>query len=425
MSGHDDPTLAFIERLEDPTLYRVVDNMPVFVPHSRKIKNEKTGKVTEVVVTEADLPDVAKEANRRFEEDGVPGVLTLGHRDPRKTETEQPPVVGATKDYRVGTFGPQNKPCVLATGYIRRDREDEAREYPFRSVDYYPGKKQITGVALLKRDPQLDMGMVTYREPAGLIIRYVRDTEMADDLDPTMPPGTPMKDDDEGAAEEYRKHCYSHPYAKKYHEQMCAQYGGMAFPSGTNGALPGGEPPALPPPPADDEAARMQRDSQAIRYARDQREREELRKQVNQLQSERNKDRAETRVIQLQAEGYLIPDRAKEVQKMAAMTTDAQRDERVEEIRLNYHRDPTAGLMLPVGDDVDAPQSGKTPDERPRPLGGSSGADLRYHGGTDLDKRYDQYLRAHVGADYEEAMSYARGEISLHGQPVANGHAHK
>src|SRR5207302_1457650 len=43
-----------------------------------------------------------------------------------------------------------------------RDKLAVAKNRPFRSAEYYPSTKTIRGIALLVRDPYLDMGIVTY-----------------------------------------------------------------------------------------------------------------------------------------------------------------------------------------------------------------------------------------------------------------------
>lgn len=159
-----DPTLDFLRGLEDPNKYVSIPNVPIFVPHERKAKG-KDGEDINIVITAEDLGPIAEQINQREVEYGVPPVLTVGHRqqsNPNFPEQMQPPIVGCVREAHVGAWGPQQKPAVLATLYYKKEDWEEAKKYPFRSVDFYPGSNKVTGVALLKRDPFLPMGIVSY-----------------------------------------------------------------------------------------------------------------------------------------------------------------------------------------------------------------------------------------------------------------------
>ncbi len=96
--------------------------------------------------------------------DGVPTRIVDGHihTDPNIPEAKQPALLGFALNPRVGAFGPTQTPCVMVDTHIRRDKLAIARDRPFRSAEYYPSTKTIRGLALLVRDPYLDMGIVTY-----------------------------------------------------------------------------------------------------------------------------------------------------------------------------------------------------------------------------------------------------------------------
>ncbi len=160
----NDPTLDFMAGLDDPDKYVRVQNAPIFIPHERDAK-DKDGNPIKIVITEQDLAPIANQINERETSYGVPPILTIGHRrqaDPNFPEHLQPPIVGCVREAHVGYFGPQQKPAVLATLYYKKDAWEEAKEFPFRSVDFYPGSNKVTGVALLKRDPFLPMGVISY-----------------------------------------------------------------------------------------------------------------------------------------------------------------------------------------------------------------------------------------------------------------------
>ncbi len=275
-----DPTLALLASLDNRALYDVIENVPVFVPHKRKWKDSK-GKEHTIEVTEDDLQEIAEKANQRESDTGTLAVLTLGHRksDPDFPETDQPPLVGFARHWRVGTFGKKRKPCLLISEYVKKADRKEAGKYPFRSVEYYANGKEITAVSLLKRDPELDLGVVLYTGNGPLVLYSKGINVEPDNLDTPPLPADPVASPDPDAAsaepsdeeqsEAYQRHCYSHPYASKHYEKMCSKYG-MADASATN-AMPGDD--AAPPLPG--EPAPMgsptpfARDSQAARYQRE------------------------------------------------------------------------------------------------------------------------------------------------------------
>ena len=171
-----DATIEFLRRLDDDKNWVIVRNVPIFRPHVRK---DKDGKV-KYKVTDDDMHDISRVAKNREKQSGVVGTITLGHKlvDPQASEQRQPRVVGYLRHYRDGTFGPQKVPCVLVDLYYKPEDWDEARKYPYRSAEYYPLRKEITGVALLIRDPELDLGMVAYeRQPQE--VAYFPETYMA------------------------------------------------------------------------------------------------------------------------------------------------------------------------------------------------------------------------------------------------------
>ncbi len=159
-----DPTMDFISRFKDKSKWKIIERAPICIPHERSVP-KPDGEVQQIVVDENDLYDIANQINSRAHESGVYPVITLGHRqqsDPHFPEKSQPDIVGYILDAEVGTFGPANKLATLATLYIKDSEWDEAKKYPFRSIDFYPSTKKVTGLAFLKRDPYLPLGMVTY-----------------------------------------------------------------------------------------------------------------------------------------------------------------------------------------------------------------------------------------------------------------------
>lgn len=95
----------------------------------------------------------------------MPVRMTPGHVLPwERDETALPGPWGFYRNLRVGTFGPSAEPCVLADEYTLAEYAGERAEYPYRSAEYDPAAKAIKGVAILKRDPALDLGIVCYAD---------------------------------------------------------------------------------------------------------------------------------------------------------------------------------------------------------------------------------------------------------------------
>ncbi len=259
-----DPTLTFMRQLDDPTLYHTVENVPVFVPHD--LMKMVGGKKVKVKVTPTILQRIADHANDRAKKRRTLAILTLGHRLRGVPETDQPPVVGyCLGNWRVGTFGEDEIPCLYCTEKVKQKYKEEAGEYPFRSVEYYMDRDEVTAVSLLKTDPEFDLGMIAYEQNGEIVIRYGKDDTMPDNLpDPTMAPDPaadvtpPPVDNDEVD----RKAVYGNPKAAAYYSRMCAKYGAPAMPGATNGAMPGADDMDTQPAPyagADEEMVKYTR----------------------------------------------------------------------------------------------------------------------------------------------------------------------
>lgn len=260
-----DPVNRTLADLENPSLFTKETGVPIFCPHIAKKSNAKTGQMEEVVVTEEDLPLIVQNINSRVTRTGNLVKGSIGHfrYDKNATETDQPDIVCFYKDAAVGRYGPQQTVGILATRYIRRGFEKMVRrDFPERSADYYPGSKEITAVASLKRDAELDLGVISYREELGgvicyrregLAIRYMGGTQPMDEPvpapalgpengdDPAKPPSSPAP------SEQFMAHCDHYmktrfPHLPAMHAKHVAQ---MAAETAPPHAPPV---PAMPPP---------------------------------------------------------------------------------------------------------------------------------------------------------------------------------
>lgn len=182
-----DPTLDFLRSLDDPARYVKRAGVPIFKSHRRSLPSG------EVVVDEKRLGQVASATNALLEDHGVPIPFGPGHRNlaPNAKETDQPPIWGFMVSPQVGVYGRKGTPAVQVTQCTRKKHENEVDDYPFRSPEFYPGTNQIRYVALLKRDPFLDMGVSVGYSAAGDVVCYQAEPIMADPAAPPDSNGTP------------------------------------------------------------------------------------------------------------------------------------------------------------------------------------------------------------------------------------------
>lgn len=231
-----DPTMDFLERLDDPAFFVKVDDVPVFRAHQRKGNKGDT-----VKVSEGDLDEILRNTRDLETEDGVVGRMTLGHTIPGAPQTQQPIIAGYVRFRSVGKFGPGGKTAIKATAYYDRRYWEEAKSYPYRSAEYYPPTKTLVGVALLKTDPMLDMGMVAYARDDNFYLIY----EGSSMADPVLPPdkNEPGPDDKPQAPPG------PEGVDPKFHEDFvrCAKH---HFPKLFEAPEPPAPAPAVPPPPA-------------------------------------------------------------------------------------------------------------------------------------------------------------------------------
>ena len=412
-AASNDPTLDFLAQFDDLTRWVVVADAPICRPHRRKVKRPDGGEDV-VEVTERDLPRIADEIERRERESGVVPVMTIGHRrqsDPAFPETNQPPVVGFARRARVGTFGPQNIPCVLGTLYYKREWWQEAKEYPFRSMDFFPPTMAVTGVALLKRDPFLQLGMVTYEQGDGMTENQKLDNP---DRDDKPDQDEDKKDDAQNNEEKPLTVAYlkAHPawqyMCKQYEASRIAAQGQPAHDAKPN-------PPEMPKPgeseDSDDEdesddpgAAAMQSHRAPLTYqarlAALEGRVQGLERGNTDLTAKLARKECEFLVYQLQLEGMKAlakpDDAAKLVDRLTAMPS-TQRHAYVAEIRSCWEKDANisyAMLGAPVGPMVPISESPAETGSR-RPIS---------------ERQLDvalRYMREHACA-WVEAEQYAR-----------------
>lgn len=167
-----DATAEFYSTLQDPTRWIIKQGVPIFKAHQRTDPN--TGKLIKV-----DLPKlyrIASNMSKMERDGGIPIRMTLGHTEPGKPETHQPPVGGYYRNPRVQQFGPKGEPAVVVDEWLDPQYAQNRKNYPYRSAEYYDDSEQITGVALLTRDPYLELGVVAYTKGDAGAVHYRRTT---------------------------------------------------------------------------------------------------------------------------------------------------------------------------------------------------------------------------------------------------------
>jgi hypothetical protein len=195
-----DPTLEFLKDLDNPSKWVCIPNVPVARPHKR-------GKMT---ITGKDLNGMAVTINNAYSKSGVPVRVTIGHikQDPNADETDQPPLAGFARNAKVGKFGPGKVDGLLVDLYLRRGQEQILNQCPFRSMELDPSTKRIHGIALLTRDPALDLGVVKYAKDKWTV-QYEfppggADNDKQDDVAPETadPSENPPADEEVDTAED-------------------------------------------------------------------------------------------------------------------------------------------------------------------------------------------------------------------------------
>lgn len=203
-----DPTMLLVESLKKESKKDwglIIDNVPIFCAHewwertlpdgfkeARTIMpgdekpDPKDGWKFCYAVTEDDLPNIAEVINKNFKKYGTPMKLLLGHTRPGRPQEEQPSLLGFSIDAKIGHYGPEKIRAVVAKTFYKKGCEDVPREFGFRSPEFKQSTGAITGIALLKTDPRLPMGVHAYEDTYFYGAGFMADK--TDDKPATKPP---------------------------------------------------------------------------------------------------------------------------------------------------------------------------------------------------------------------------------------------
>jgi hypothetical protein len=388
-----DPTVKALERFDDPASWdKIIPNVPIFVPHEMTARGQN-GQQKQIKVDEDRLRRIAANINRGLSVYGVPVAVKLGHTKPGTDQKDQPAIVAYGRNARVSTWGPAGKVGLLLDLYYLPGRFAEAREYPFRSAEFYDAEDSITAVALLRTDPKLDMGALIYAAGDGCMLYpadgktyfYAENLEAINDDSEKKQDGTPapaLMPDDQPLT---MRALMQHPVW----QYMCSSYQ-SANPSGMAPSMAGGPPgPGVPP------MQQMQKDQAAQHYAKLEADnkimREALAQQEAKLAALEKQNRLtlyERDLTLLATEERIILDVKDELARCADMTAEQFAVEK-NRIARYYQRVP-GGMMIPT-DGPDTAANG-TPYKPPT---------------DDQTERALAYMRQ-SGKTWDEAIQYVK-----------------
>ncbi len=198
-----DPTLEIFDSFNDPSRWSVKRGIPCFDEHDEYDYDKDSPTYGKVIrhFGERELRDIAANCNER-EANGDLCPLTDGHTVPNKPESEQPPILGYARNFRVGTFGPRKTLGILYDAWIFPQCVERANQLPRRSPEYFPRDRVFDPIAMLIRTPQRNLGVVTNysasqfspgmclhysarSRPQGRCYHYQMETDM-DDVKPPL-----------------------------------------------------------------------------------------------------------------------------------------------------------------------------------------------------------------------------------------------
>ena len=149
-----------------PDRFEVYPKIAVFKVHQR-VKGGRN-----ITVTKEDLLKMADNHNRLWDELGLAAPISLGHTldhgpdGAEVPEDEQPRIVGNTLNHFVGKL-PNGEDALFADLYIRQEDKHVVRDWPGRSVEYYPNRHSYYPLSLLRSSaPELELPVIKYEKEA-------------------------------------------------------------------------------------------------------------------------------------------------------------------------------------------------------------------------------------------------------------------
>lgn len=173
-----DATMTSLQSILQSDDYEVIENVPVFDEHD---EYDREGNLIRRF-GRLELQEIADKGNQREIETGDLCPFGPGHTIDNAPETSQPIPYGYVRNYRVERFGPSGKLAVICNFYIKKAYKAMAATFPRRSVELWIKDKMIDWIALLRRTPQRDLGLLTYEKDAHYLAPLQLDSLFYDNL---------------------------------------------------------------------------------------------------------------------------------------------------------------------------------------------------------------------------------------------------
>ena len=352
------------ESLENITAsgeYVCVPNVVCFDEHD---EFDRTGKLVRRFDRNK-LQKIVDKCNAREQATGDLAVIAPGHsRDDITNEEHQPPIWGYAANYRVGTFGPQQKLGILCDYYVQKkittakgdvvDGPTYIRSFPRRSIELWPdspsipehARNTIDWHALLRRSPQRDLGLMAYSMTPTGKLRYQMEAAMPDpveepreDVDADLDADDDAGEEDAGMEmpeghEEFAKHLdyamANHPCLKHMSDQHAKMMAGD-----------GGE------PASKDEDEKMRMERSGVQKTKYQRELDEKEQRLSMLEAELAIEKQAQRIKRYEMSLEALSDEY-EIDVPTELADVAELDEEsfekhVNRIKRSYSRTPVGG----------------------------------------------------------------------------------
>lgn len=170
----DGPHVLVPTDLDDPALYTMVPDVPVFGEHETTVRDGR-----KLTFGRRELIAIAQRCNRRIKETGDYAAVIVGHTsDPtEENPSEERPVVAFAGPFRAER-GPDSKWQIRADFHFYKGQEETLRRFPRRSAELWLEDQfedmVLDPICLLGGDrPRLDLGLLYSASRHGrLVERY-------------------------------------------------------------------------------------------------------------------------------------------------------------------------------------------------------------------------------------------------------------
>jgi hypothetical protein len=130
------------------------------------ILTDRSGE-NEMMIDAAFLAEVAANNNARLEQTGDPTPLIIGHTEDGPGKEEKP-VKGYATNFRLEPFFDSGRQALKCDFHVRRENEQILKDYPRRSVELWPKKREIDPISLLGgTTPERDLGILRFSRSGG------------------------------------------------------------------------------------------------------------------------------------------------------------------------------------------------------------------------------------------------------------------